>query len=700
MENSILLKEDIRIPKGNFSFLLEATQNETLFLAFADAEKKVFTESTECLRSMRTALEEMAWDLESRKRLPTADPQARAAQIGEIKREKMEDSRQHAAGALTAKSCINEKIHTLTYIPDQMLKRYLEFRPVIFEKKDLDGNISISRRRMLLCKTVSDFYGYCSNFVHNAVRDPKDLVFLMEHLFSLTCLFYGKKGVFDERLCPYGDYYPVPLKYYDALSLNPDPGLPIYVNNADGRLRYALLKPLGLVKRKELAVLDLLWNKTVETPSNILPIGEMIGEGDYRRQVYVFPQPPKRITDSFIADWTSDQCAEVVNGILCAIRSAHNTEPRIALRGLTPASIYICDINGAYKPYIVDFSTAKNWDGSATVRGDLKRITEENAFRMSFIAPEVFSAAEAEADTQYKADIYSVGKLIEYIYCRANAAQILRDPVFLTKLKQLLLSFTAEDCAARPDICRAIEVFRECFIKRIAAVCSLIGPRTEQQDAFYCSFTKKKQANCFTKSTEMILPAVAAVFDGIGGGLYGREIALFAAELTEEYFYNTPYSSPDDLPALTRFLCEKCEAFCIEKGIKNSGTTFAAAVITENHVYTANMGDCRILLCHGEEIRMLAKDHRLPFKGGAVYQYLGMRLDEYEPEPYYADLYLEKNDVIIAATDGLTDYVTDAQILQIIRQYESSEEILTALCRAAQTNNSTDNITVFVYRNT
>jgi serine/threonine protein phosphatase PrpC len=66
-------------------------------------------------------------------------------------------------------------------------------------------------------------------------------------------------------------------------------------------------------------------------------------------------------------------------------------------------------------------------------------------------------------------------------------------------------------------------------------------------------------------------------------------------------------------------------------------------------------------------------------------------------EPDLADLTLEENDTLLLCSDGLSRYVKDAAMLELIKG-RSLEEACDALIEAAKTGGSDDNITCLLIR--
>lgn len=163
-------------------------------------------------------------------------------------------------------------------------------------------------------------------------------------------------------------------------------------------------------------------------------------------------------------------------------------------------------------------------------------------------------------------------------------------------------------------------------------------------------------------------------------------------------------------------------------GFDNSGTTAAVAYIRNNPqtktrtLYTANVGDSRIVLSSKGIAQRLSKDHRtdneLEVKrikscsggkiiGGRVQGCLAITraLGDIEfkdyicGKPYTTETELDKNDeFFILACDGVWDVVNDQDAVDLVRYVGDPQDAAKLLARHALKRGSTDNITCLVVR--
>jgi len=146
--------------------------------------------------------------------------------------------------------------------------------------------------------------------------------------------------------------------------------------------------------------------------------------------------------------------------------------------------------------------------------------------------------------------------------------------------------------------------------------------------------------------------------------------------------------------------------------LNNMGTTTTLAAVYQNKLITVHVGDCRVYRI-GDDISQVTKDH-------SYVQELLQRGDITEEE---ARVHPEKNKItravgyepslkvdvgitdyngeeILICSDGLSNMLTDVQILDIIKNAENIENAADKLISVANENGGNDNITAVIIENT
>ncbi|MGA0083009.1 MAG: PP2C family protein-serine/threonine phosphatase [Candidatus Nanopelagicales bacterium] len=139
------------------------------------------------------------------------------------------------------------------------------------------------------------------------------------------------------------------------------------------------------------------------------------------------------------------------------------------------------------------------------------------------------------------------------------------------------------------------------------------------------------------------------------------------------------------------------------------GTTLTAAVIQENQLKISHVGDSRAYLVRNKQISRITKDQTYiqslidnkeitesEAKNHPQRSLLLQAIDGItESIPLITSIEILENDKIVLCSDGLTNVVTDEEILEIVNQFDYVGAV-SALIEKALENGGPDNITVIV----
>ena len=210
--------------------------------------------------------------------------------------------------------------------------------------------------------------------------------------------------------------------------------------------------------------------------------------------------------------------------------------------------------------------------------------------------------------------------------------------------------------------------------------------------------------------------AWAVVCDGMGGQNGGDIASATAVKIISERIA-TGYRDGMGASSIRTMLLSAVEAANIQifemsqsvETLAGMGTTVVAAVLCGQTAHIAHAGDSRAYLISGEGLTQLTRDHsvvqsmlengeltqdeakRHPIKN-IITRALGVDVGI---ETDYTEQTLHANDSVLICTDGLTNYVTGGEIMEIVKNkrfYEYPEEMI---ARANQ-NGGGDNVTVVV----
>ncbi|MBR3908904.1 MAG: Stp1/IreP family PP2C-type Ser/Thr phosphatase [Clostridia bacterium] len=205
----------------------------------------------------------------------------------------------------------------------------------------------------------------------------------------------------------------------------------------------------------------------------------------------------------------------------------------------------------------------------------------------------------------------------------------------------------------------------------------------------------------------------AIVCDGMGGANAGNIASEIAVKTVSEYLYNSfrDNMTLNDFERTLKNAISSANMLIFNRAVKDEalkgmGTTIVAAIVKDNDAIIAHVGDSRIYLLN-DEIKQLTKDHSIvqtliengeislddakhhPRKN-VITRALGV---EAEVVADFDELTLNTNDTLLLCTDGLTNYVPEANIYEIFKQNDLSLVSETLVAKANE-NGGGDNITV------
>ena len=145
------------------------------------------------------------------------------------------------------------------------------------------------------------------------------------------------------------------------------------------------------------------------------------------------------------------------------------------------------------------------------------------------------------------------------------------------------------------------------------------------------------------------------------------------------------------------------------------GTTIVGGVIKSNGKgYIINVGDSRAYLIghRGESIRQITRDHSLVeelVEYGAITKEQAKRHpqrnvitralgSEANVEPDFYEINLAPGDMLILCSDGLSNIVSDEEMLDYAVEYPEPEILCRALMSKALNRGARDNVTVVVIK--
>ncbi|MBQ8148840.1 MAG: Stp1/IreP family PP2C-type Ser/Thr phosphatase [Lachnospiraceae bacterium] len=208
------------------------------------------------------------------------------------------------------------------------------------------------------------------------------------------------------------------------------------------------------------------------------------------------------------------------------------------------------------------------------------------------------------------------------------------------------------------------------------------------------------------------LPNLYIVADGMGGHKAGDYASSYAVYRFVEFVKQCEDTNPITVMKKgIRTVNEGIRAASKEREeLSGMGTTFVCAVIIENHLYVANVGDSRLYLLDKDSIRQITLDHSLveelirtgqldPLKvrnhpeKNIITRAMGVG-EEVVPDFFELELHMDER--ILMCSDGLSNMVEDDELLNIIMEAEKPKAAVERLIERANYYGGKDNIAALV----
>ena len=205
------------------------------------------------------------------------------------------------------------------------------------------------------------------------------------------------------------------------------------------------------------------------------------------------------------------------------------------------------------------------------------------------------------------------------------------------------------------------------------------------------------------------------VADGMGGQEFGERASGMAAEIIPRIVQDRLAANDNPDNAVKHALAEANQAIIqasqSQAAGRRMGTTAVLAIQRADQVYVAGLGDSRAYLIRGNQIEQLTADHTVakalerngtltpeqakhsPWNN-ILYKFLGCAemTEDAEVRPFTP----AAGDRLILASDGLTNFVSDADLIEGATKFSNPDEWAEVLVRTALDRGSRDNVTCVV----
>lgn len=235
-----------------------------------------------------------------------------------------------------------------------------------------------------------------------------------------------------------------------------------------------------------------------------------------------------------------------------------------------------------------------------------------------------------------------------------------------------------------------------------------VGRKRDHNEDFIADF-KPSEENDIKLSGSLFIVA-----DGVGGASQGERASKYAAEKVLYEYYNHPDELPQDrLRHLIQAAGNQINSYAEEgERFMRMATTMVAAVILDDSLIVANVGDSRAYLIRQGVANQITKDHsfvgemvrdgfmteeeaRVSKKKNRITRSLGgerdVRVDIFD------GITLAEGDKILLCSDGFSQYATKETIVTLA-QNGTSDEIAGRMVAHANAHGGSDNISVILIK--
>lgn len=208
--------------------------------------------------------------------------------------------------------------------------------------------------------------------------------------------------------------------------------------------------------------------------------------------------------------------------------------------------------------------------------------------------------------------------------------------------------------------------------------------------------------------------AWAVVCDGMGGANGGNvasstAVKIISERITSSYKLGMSFSSIKNIltSAIAAANIEVFDESCSNASLAGMGTTVVSAIIADGSVYVAHAGDSRAYILSNGALKQITKDHSFVQE---MVDNGKLTPDEAKADPRkniitralgvnneirvdFCEEFIDENDVVLICTDGLSNFVSIEEIIDLTSDGKFNDYAERLVDRANQ-NGGGDNITV------
>lgn len=212
------------------------------------------------------------------------------------------------------------------------------------------------------------------------------------------------------------------------------------------------------------------------------------------------------------------------------------------------------------------------------------------------------------------------------------------------------------------------------------------------------------------------IPPLLILADGMGGYDGGAIASRLVVETIAKEYIRPHIKRPEPLLFLRKAIYKAHQAVTAyahkNKQVENMGSTVLAAIVEDEQIYLANVGDSRAYLVDDETIVQLSWDHSLVAdlvrNGQLTWEEarrhpkrnvlsLSISAKRETIEPYVTQTEFRQEQSLILCSDGVWSAVTDSQLQTIVMELHPDAAVKKIMAMANM-NQGPDNISAFVVK--
>lgn len=202
-----------------------------------------------------------------------------------------------------------------------------------------------------------------------------------------------------------------------------------------------------------------------------------------------------------------------------------------------------------------------------------------------------------------------------------------------------------------------------------------------------------------TEHAQLYKGIAVALADGVSSAEAGASASQFACATFVADYYKTPdswsteHSATTVLSAINRTLYQRSHQY--QQDDRGHLCTFTALVVKSTTARWFHIGDSRLYLLRDGKLRQVTTDHTTKLTENRQFLGRALGMDE-QVQWQHGAIPLQVGDLFLLCSDGLSDFVTEADIVAVLLQTQSLQQQVSALLQAAQ--HSDDNISLVLVK--